>query len=112
MSASWPLRLNIDSHLLRDRMAEGRGERVAIRLDDRLVTYQEVDGAASGFASLLADRGVGHGDRVLMLMPDGLELVAALFGSLRLGAVAVLVNPGLTLEALGGVTRMARARAA
>jgi benzoate-CoA ligase family protein len=107
----WPDRLNIDRHLLRQRLDEGLGDRVALRLDDRSVTYAEVDRAASGMAHLLADRGVGRGDRVLALMPDGLEHVAALFGVLRLGAVGLLVNPGLTEADLAGIARLAGARA-
>jgi benzoate-CoA ligase family protein len=107
----WPERLNIDDHLLRQRLEEGRGDRVALRLDDRDVTYIEVDRVTSGLASLLADRGVGPQDRVLIVMPDGLEYVAALFGVLRLGAVAVLVNPDLTPVAMGGIAGLARAAA-
>lgn len=109
--APWPEHLNIDNHLLRQRLSEGRGNRVALRLDDRNVTYIEVDRAASGFASLLAERGVAPQDRVLIVMPDGLEYVAALFGVLRLGAVAVLVNPGLTPAAMGGIAGLARGSA-
>ncbi len=105
----WPDRLNIDEHLLRRRLAEGRGDRVALRLDDRDVTYAEVDRAASGFATLLAGIGVGPRDRVLLLMPDGLEYVGALFGVLRLGAVGLLLNPGLVPDDLAGIADMARA---
>jgi benzoate-CoA ligase family protein len=107
----WPDRLNIDQHLLRQRLEEGLGDRVALRLDDRPVTYAAVDRAASGMAHLLAERGVGPGDRVMMVMPDGLEYVAALFGVLRLGAVGVLMNPGLTPDDLTGIVRLARAGA-
>jgi len=103
----WPEHLNIDNHFLRQRLAEGRGNRVALRLDDRDVTYDEVDRTASGFATLLADRGVGPQDRVLIVMPDGLDYVGALFGALRLGGVAVLLNPGLSPAALGGVAALA-----
>ncbi len=85
---------------------------MAIRLDDRDVTYAEVDKAASGFASLLADRGVASQDRVLVVMPDGPEFVAALFGLLRIGAVGLLLNPGLTPADLAGIGRLARASAA
>ena len=109
---AWPERLNIDDHLLRQRLAEGMGDRTALRLDHRDVTYAEVDRAASGVATLLADRGVGALDRVLIVAPDGLDIVAALFGTLRLGAVAVLLNPGLTAGDLGGIAGMARASAA
>ena len=108
----WPERLNIDDHLLRQRLKDGDGEAIALRLDTRDVTYAEVDRVASGFASMLEDRGVGTGDRVLIVMPDGLEDVAALFGTLRLGAVAVLLNPGLTRTDLGGIATLARAPAA
>jgi benzoate-CoA ligase family protein len=112
VTVHWPDRLNIDEHLLRRRLTEGKGDRVAIRLDDRDVTYAEVDRAASGFAALLADRGVGPGDRVMVVMPDGLEYVAALFGLLRIGAVGLQLNPGLTPADLGGIAALARAEAA
>jgi benzoate-CoA ligase family protein len=108
---TWPENLNIDDHLLRRRLAEGKGDHVALRLDDRVVTYAEVDRAASGFASLLLERGVSPQDRVPIVMPDGLECVAALFGVLRLGAVAMLLNPGLTPADMGGIVGMARAAA-
>ncbi|HSJ83321.1 MAG TPA: benzoate-CoA ligase family protein [Acidimicrobiia bacterium] len=108
----WPERLNIDEHLLRRRIAEGIGDGVALRLDTRDVTYAEVDRTASGYASLLADRGVAPGDPVLIVMPDSLDHVAALFGTLRLGAVALLLSPGLTPADLGGIASLARPTAA
>jgi benzoate-CoA ligase family protein len=112
VTTRWPDRLNIDDHLLRQRLKEGNGGQVALRLDDRDVTYAEVDRSASGFASLLADNGVGGGDRVLLVMPDGLEYVAALFGVLRIGAVGLLLNPGLTSGDLSGIAGLARATGA
>jgi benzoate-CoA ligase family protein len=109
VTTRWPDRLNIDDHLLRQRLREGNGPQVALRLDDRDVTYAEVDRSASGFASLLADNGVVAGDRVLLVMPDGLDYVAALFGVLRLGAVGLLLNPGLSPGDLAGIAGLARA---
>jgi len=111
VTVTWPERLNIDEHFLRRRLAEGCGERVALRLDDRVVSYSEVDRVASGFAALLGDLGVRHPDRVLVIMPDGLEFVGALFGVFRSGGVGVLLNPLLTPAAMGGIARMARAAA-
>ena len=109
---AWPDRLNVDRNFLRDRISEGRGDRVAVRLDDRDVTYLEVDVAASGFASLLRSAGVGPQDRVLIILPDGLNYVGALFGIFRLGAVGIMLNPGLTREAMGAIVSKARAAAA
>jgi benzoate-CoA ligase family protein len=97
---------------LRRRLADGLGDRIALRLDDRSVTYAEVDQATSGAARLLADHGVDRGDRVVMVMPDGLEYVASLFAVLRLGAVGLLINPGLTEADLASIARRARAAAA
>ncbi len=108
----WPKKLNADSFFLRERLSEGRAEAVALRLDDRNVTYEEVDMLASGYARLLLDRGVEHGDRVLIVMPDGPDFVAALFGIFRIGAVVVMLNPGLTTEAMGAIVARARPAAA
>lgn len=99
----WPESLNIDSHFLRDRIAEGRGDAVALRLDDRNVSYAEVDARASSFAAALRESGVVPEDRVLIVMPDGLDFVAALFGALRIGGVVVMLNPGLTPEAISAI---------
>ena len=108
----WPERLNIDRFLLRDRLDEGLGDEVAIHLDGGSVTYAEVDAAASAVARLLIGRGVSHGDRVLIVLPDGLAFVAALFGTFRVGAVAIMINPGLTADAMAGAVAQARAAAA
>lgn len=110
--SDWPRVLNAYEFFLGDRLREGRGDRVALRLDDRTVTYAEVDARVSGMALALAERGVTREDRVLIVMPDGLDFVASLFAIFRLGAVVVMVNPGLTPEALGALVRRARAAVA
>ncbi len=108
---TWPERLNVDRFLLRDRLEEGLGSVVALHLDDRQVTFHEVDAAASSVGAMLADLGVGHQDRVLIILPDGLAYVAALFGIFRIGAVAIMLNPGLTVEAMAVIIRTSRAAA-
>lgn len=79
------------------RAAEGgwAGD-VAFLAGDRSFTHAEVHEGAARTASLLAGAGVGSGDRVLIALPDGVELVWAFLGAVRLGAVAVPVNPRLT----------------
>jgi len=109
---TWPESLNVDRFLLRDRLDEGLGDTTALLLDDRIVTYAAVDRAASSVGAMLADLGVGPRDRVLIVLPDGLGYVAALFGIFRLGAVAVMLNPGLTVEAMAAIIRTSRAAAA
>ena len=108
----WPEHLSADSFFLRDRLVEGRGDKVALRLDHRDVTYQEVDTLASGYAGLLLEMGVVPGDRVLIVMPDGPDFVAALFGIFRVAAVVVMLNPSLTTEAMGAIVKRSRPAAA
>jgi fatty acid CoA ligase FadD22 len=83
--------------LLEDRAtAGGWGGDVAFLVGERAFTHAEVHGGAARAASLLAGQGVGRGDRVLLALPDGIEFVWAFLGAVRLGAVAVPVNPRLT----------------
>ena len=103
---------NIDTLFLRNRIAEDRGDRVAIRLDDRAITYSEVDSLASGYALALREADVELGERVLLVLPDGVDFVGALFGVLRLGAVGVMINPGLGSEAITAIVSSARPGAA
>ncbi len=108
----WPQRLNVDRFLLRDRLEEGNGDRVALRLDDGPLTYQEVDAAASRVAEMLLEIGIEHSDRVLIVLPDGLAFVASLFGTFRVGGVAIMINPGLTTESMAAVLDRARSSVA
>ncbi|HEX9943360.1 MAG TPA: AMP-binding protein, partial [Thermoanaerobaculia bacterium] len=61
------------------------------REQDRL-TYAELDARARAIAAALS-REVGPGERALLLYPPGLEFVAAFFGCLYAGVVAVPAYP-------------------
>ncbi len=108
----FPERLNLADWLLDARVREGRGGRVALRLDDRTLTYGEVQALADRFGRVLARLGVLPEQRVLIALPDGAEYVAALFGTLKLGAVVVMVNPQLPAGDLVRLLDYARARLA
>src|SRR5439155_1085565 len=71
---------------------------VAFHAGGREITHAEVYEGAARTAGLLARLGVVPGDRVLLALPDGIELVWAFLGAVRLGAVAVPVNPRLTVD--------------
>lgn len=87
--------LNMADYFLFDRIREGHGGREAIRSDDGSLTYGGVAALASGMGRRLQHLGVERGQRVLISLPDGAEYVAALFGILGIGAVAVMINPEL-----------------
>ena len=56
-------------------------------------TYSQLDQRVRAIAARLQQLGVAPGNRVLLLYPPGLEYVAAFFGCLYAGAVAVPVYP-------------------
>ena len=64
----------------------------AVRLDDRTLTYAELDEAVSQCAGLLAAAGVGPGDRVGIMLPNVPEFPICYYGALRLGATVVPMN--------------------
>jgi len=105
-----PERFNLAEHLLDARVAEGRGGRAALRTDAGTLTYAEVQALAQRFGALLTDAGVEPEHRVMIALPDGPEFVAALFGTLRIGAVVVMVNPALPAADLCYLLEYTRAR--
>ena len=107
-----PERFNIADYFLDDRIREGRGDRPALHLPDRTVSYREVQELADRFGGVLARLGVRPEERVLIALPDGAEYVAALFGIFKLGAVAVMVNPELSAADIARLYDYTRARSA
>ncbi|HEX6422124.1 MAG TPA: AMP-binding protein [Acidimicrobiales bacterium] len=59
-------------------------------------TWDEVRARAAAVAAALAGEGVGAGRPVAVMLPNGADLVAALFGVWRAGGVYVPLNPRLT----------------
>ena len=103
-----PESFNIADHFLVERLREGAGERVALRLDDRDVTYAQVDRMANRAGNALREIGVRQEERVLIALPDGVAFVAVLFGALKIGAVAVPLNGELPVDNLAAVIAYAR----
>ena len=107
-----PLRLNLSAYLLDARIAEGHGDRIAIRTDAQTYTYADVARRSAQYAHILAADDVRPEERVMVALPDGVDFVAALFGILRRGSVVVMVNPDTTPDLLRYFFDYTRATAA
>lgn len=83
-SVSWALLLRRHAHLLPDK--------AAIRFEGRTVTFAQLDARLDAVAAAFAARGVGAGDRVAILSGNRPEILEAIGGAVRLGAIAVPVN--------------------
>jgi len=77
----------------------------------RTATFAALDRRSDRYARGLADRGLRRGDRTLFLMKPSIELYEVLFGTIKLGAVPVLVDPGMGLQAVLRCIRQIRPRA-
>ena len=75
-------------------------------------TYGKLAGLAAGCALELKERGVRTGDRVLIWGPNSAEWIAAFWGCLLRGAVAVPMDDGATPEFASRVARDAAVKLA
>ncbi len=73
------------------------------------ITFGEFARRVDAIAAELQHRGLQRGDRVAMLTPPGVELLAAVYGVWRAGGVTVVADRGLGLRGLGAAVRSARA---
>src|SRR5260221_12991749 len=84
--------VNIATHFV-DAPAVLHPERIAIAGEPREVTYTELAALVNRAGDALRAQGVARGDRVLIVLPDSAEFIAAFFGAAKIGAVAVPINP-------------------
>lgn len=82
-----------------ERLAEERGEAEALIVPRggsvSRMTFRQLDRDANRLANGLRRYGMGQGDRVLVMVPSGIDFIALTFGLFKIGAVPVLIDPGL-----------------
>jgi long-chain acyl-CoA synthetase len=76
------------------------GRKPALLSEKGRITWAELDRWASGLASDLSAQGVKEGERVAILLPNGVEFVVAFLAILKLAATPAPLNPLLKEEEL------------
>lgn len=69
---------------------------LALQWEGGQLTYQELVGKIDVAREWLVDRGVSHGDRVALALPNVPQMVALYYATLALGAIAVPLHPLLS----------------
>ena len=86
-----------------DQAAAKFGGNVALSLADQRWTYAEMQALVARAARGLQELGVGHGDRVAVMMPNHPAVPIWFFGALSIGAALVSIN---SLFAAGQIEHM------
>lgn len=88
------------------------GEKSAIvSSDGRAISFRELDCLSGKLAATWREEGIEPGDRVLIAMPVGIDLYAAIAALWRIGAVIVFPEPALGLAGLKHAVDIAKPRA-
>lgn len=85
----------------RGRMADGR-------IDYLVLTFAELDTEVEAWRRCLVSRGIRRGDRTLVMVRQGLPLIASVFALFAMGAVPVVIDPGMGLGSFLRCVRHAR----
>jgi len=86
-------------------------EKTALVWGDQKIRYQELDEMADRCASALVSQGIKKGDRVVIVNPNSVETIAALFGILKAGGVFLVVHHSIKEKKLAYILKDCGARA-
>jgi len=78
------------------RAPVGRDGGGRIRYEER--SFAALEAEASAAAHLLVRSGIGRGTRVLLMVKPGLDLIRTVFALFKVGAVPIVIDPGMGLR--------------
>ncbi len=91
-SLNLPELLNCADHFVDRHVREGRGDRVAVRCDDRSLTYSQVQEGMNRVGNGLKSLDVRMEERVAILLHDTEIYSQVFFGAIKTGAVPICLN--------------------
>src|SRR5690606_4454445 len=110
---------NIARHL--PRMAAAQPDKAALKIprgrtadgaiDYLTLSFAELENEAAAWQEVLRRQGVQRGDRVLVMVRQGLPLIASVFALFAHGAVPVVIDPGMGRKAFLRCVQHTRPRA-
>ena len=85
-------------------------DRIALRTETEALSYRQLDERVAAVAAGLAARGLAPGDRLALLLPNGIELVVAILAGWRLGLVLVALSSEYAPPQIAAFLASTRAR--
>jgi long-chain acyl-CoA synthetase len=76
-----------------ESVARNASDSIALQHNNRELSYRELFHRIELFASALSSKNIHKGDRVALYLNNSIEFVISYLGTLKLGAIAVLLDP-------------------
>ncbi|AWW31715.1 non-ribosomal peptide synthetase [Echinicola strongylocentroti] len=73
-------------------------QKTAVEFQQQKLTYAELDELSNQFADFIRKQNINKGDRVGLFLPRSAELIMALIGTIKSGAVYIPIDPSLPKE--------------
>jgi benzoate-CoA ligase len=106
----FPRVYNAAADLLDPHLAAGRGKRIAFIDDKGSYSYAQLAKHVNRCGNALKSVGLGHEQRVMMIMLDTIDFPGVFLGAIRAGTVPIPVNTMLTPDDYAFMLRDSRAR--
>jgi len=81
-------------------VADKYGQKAAIKSGGKVLSYAELDKASNQAANAFLSLGIKRGDRIAFLLGNSPEFIVAFFGVVKIGAIAVPLDPKYKLAEL------------
>jgi acyl-CoA synthetase (AMP-forming)/AMP-acid ligase II len=88
-----------------------RGRSRSGGIDYLTLSFAELEAEVAAWSQRLTRAGIRRGDRTLVMVRQGLPLIASVFAIFRVGAVPVVIDPGMGLKSFLACVAQARPRA-
>ena len=88
-----------------------RGRTPSGEIDYLTLSFQELLAEADAWCLRLREKGIGRGDRTLVMVKPGLPLIALVFALFKTGAVPVVIDPGMGIRNFLSCVRRSRPKA-
>jgi len=88
--------------------ARRQPDRAALVTDDETIDYEQLARRINRYARWARSVGVAKGDTVALIMPNGIDYIAAWLGISRIGGVVALINTNLIGQSLAHCIDVAR----
>jgi acyl-CoA synthetase (AMP-forming)/AMP-acid ligase II len=95
--------INIARHLADH--AAARPDQLAVIAVDRRITFGELDAVSDRYAHAFLAAGIQRGERTLVMVKAGVDLIAVSYAMLKAGIVPVLIDPGMGVKAFLGCVK-------